>query len=241
MAVDQLRWFRLHGIDRNGDEYVVPIAQGAPVTKPEVGSGLDNTVPRELLLKFQPGSTLRIELKVAFDGHDDESAAVCFTPRILQLLDSPPVLLQDFTEVPSQTVRAGEVIEVPGMLITFKSGEGECAITERTEIGESFTGRIEGQVLSVGREANGVDPVNVELALSQGCSRISFWHVSSNYDDSTVSYYNDDGALLGVQRIGASYGTPVNVEFAATGIVRLDFHCPTPDWFSMDNFRVQYF
>jgi hypothetical protein len=35
-----------------------------------------------------------------------------------------------------------------------------------------------------------------------------------------------------------SYGKPVNVAFDAPGIARLEFHMPTPDWFSLDTFKV---
>ncbi|MHC8394979.1 hypothetical protein ACYZT8_15170 [Pseudomonas sp. LB3P93] len=238
VAVGQLRWFRVHGVDVNGTEYMIPIAQSAPVTSVEVVSGLDNTLPRDLLLKFKPGSQLRVVLKVAFDGKDDESTAVVFPALELTVLNLPAQLLEDFDGVPSQTVRQGGVINLSSMQITFKSGEGEVAVTPRTEIGESFPGQVEEQVLSIGREASGAAPVNVELKLRNSCSRISFWHVSSNYDNSTVSYYTAAGLLLGTQKLGTSYGGPVNVSFSAQGIGRLDFHCPTPDWFSMDNFRV---
>ncbi|WP_458725332.1 hypothetical protein [Pseudomonas mandelii] len=237
IGLGQLRWFRLHGVDVNGNEYVIPIAQGAPVTNVEIG-GLDNTVPRDLLLKFKPGSQLQMVLKVGFDGKDDESAAVVFATQELTVLNLPAQPLEDFDGAPTQTVRHGGVIDLSSMRITFKSGEGEVAVTPRTEIGESFPGQVENQVLSIGREAFGAAAVNVELKLKNSYSRISFWHVSSNYDNSTVSYYTAAGALLGTQKLGTSYGGPVNVSFDAPGIARLDFHCPTPDWFSLDNFRV---
>ncbi|MHC8344282.1 hypothetical protein ACYZT6_13215 [Pseudomonas sp. RT6P73] len=237
IAVGQLRWFRVHGVDMDGAEYVIPLAQGAPVTDVEL-RGLDNTLPRDLLLKFKPGSKLRVVLKVAFDGKDDESAAVVFATRELTVLNLPAQLLEDFDGVPTQTVRQGGAINLSSMQITFKSGEGEVAVTPRTEIGESFPGQVEEQVLSIGRESSGAAPVDVELKLKNSCSRISFWHVSSNYDNSTVSYYTATGSFLGTQYLGTSYGGPVNVSFSAPGIALLLFHCPTPDWLSMDNFRV---
>ena len=238
IAVGQMRWFRLHGVDVNDVEYVIPIAQGAPVTAPEKISGLDTTVPRDLLMKYKPGSTLRVVLKVAFNGQNNEADAVVFPTRVLKVLNLPAQPLEDFIGVPTQTVRQGGVIDLSSLQITFKSGDGEVAITPRTEIGESFPGQVEGQVLSIGRDAFGSDPVDVELKLKKSCSRISFWHVSSNYDNSTVSYYTATGSLLGTQQLGTSYGAPVSVSFDAPGIARLDFHCPTPDWFSVDNFRV---
>ncbi|MET0777697.1 MAG: hypothetical protein ABWZ65_19700 [Pseudomonas mandelii] len=237
MAIGQMRWFRVHGVDVNDTEYVIPIAQGAPVTDAESG-GLDNTLPRDLMLKFKPGSQLRLVLGVAFDGKNDENAAVVFSTRELTVLNLPALLLEDFDGVPTQTVRQGGVINLSSMQITFKSGEGEVAVTSRTEIGESFPGQVENQVLSIGRESSGAAPVNVELKLKNSCARISFWHVSSNYENSTVSYYTAAGSLLGTLKLGTSYGRPVNVSFDAPGIARLDFHCPTPDWFSLDNFRV---
>ena len=238
IGVGQMRWFRLHGVDVNDVEYVIPIALGALVTQPEKDNGLDNTVPRDLLLKYKPGNTLRVVLKVAFNGQNNEADAVVFPARELTVLNLAAQPLEDFTGVLAQIVRQGGVIDLSSMQITFKSGDGEVAITPRTEIGESFPGQIEGQVLSIGRDAFGADPLDVELKLKKSCSAVSFWHVSSNYDNSTVSYYNATGLFLGTQKLGMSYGSPVSVSFEAQGIARLDFHCPTPDWFSVDNFRV---
>ncbi|POA47015.1 hypothetical protein C1893_17795 [Pseudomonas sp. MPR-ANC1] len=238
MAVGQLRWFCLHGTDRNGNDYPIIIAQAAQVTEPEIASGLDNALPRSELAKLKPGSSLRMELKVAFDGLNDESAAVAFESPAFTVLNSPARLLEDFTGVPDQTARRGEIMETPTMQITFKSGDGECAIMPRSEIGQSFPGQIEGQVLSIGRDAFGQAAQVVEIKLKNACSRISFFHLSVNYEDSTVAYYASNGSLLGRQPLGSSFGTPVNVAFDAPGISRLELHSPTPDWFTLDTFKV---
>ncbi|CAI8796009.1 BIG2 domain-containing protein [Pseudomonas sp. IT-347P] len=238
MAVGQLRWFRLYGTDINGDDYTIVIAEAAPVTAPEKDSGLDNALPRSELMKLKPGTSLRMELKVAYDGLNDESTAVEFNAPTFTVLNSPATLMEDFTGVPNQTARQGAIMETPAMQITFKSGDGECAIMPRSEIGESFPGQIEGQVLSIGRDAFGQAAQVVEIKLKNACSRISFFHLSVNFEDSTVAYFASNGTLLGRRTLGTSYGKPVNVAFDAPGIARLEFHMPTPDWFSLDTFKV---
>lgn len=237
-AVGQLRWFRLHGTAHQGDDYTIIIAQAAPVTGPETASGLDNALPRSELAKLKPGTTLRMELKVAYDGLNDESAAVVFDSPTFTVLNSPATLLEDFTGVPYQTARQGAIMETPTMQITFKSGDGECAIMPRADIGKSFPGQIEGQVLSIGRDYFGQAAQVVEIKLKNACSRISFFHIGVNYEGGTVAYYASNGAFLGRQTIGSSYTAPVNVSFDAPGIARLEFHSPVPDWFSLDTFKV---
>jgi hypothetical protein len=238
MAEGQLRWFRLHGTDINGDSYTIVLAEAAPVTAPEKHSGLDNALPRSELRKLKPGTSVRMELKVAYDGLNDETTAVVFNSPTFTVLNSPATLMEDFTGVPNQTARQGAIMETPTMQITFKSGDGECAIMPRSDIGQSFPGRIDGQVLSIGRDAFGEAAQVVEIKLKNACSRISFFHLSVNYEDSTVAYYTSNGELLGRQALGSSYGTPVNVAFDAPGIARLEFHSPKPDWFSLDSFKV---
>jgi hypothetical protein len=238
MAEGQLRWFRLHGTDINGDSYTIVLAEAAPVTAPEKHSGLDNALPRSELRKLKPGTSVRMELKVAYDGLNDETTAVVFNSPTFTVLNSPATLMEDFTGVPNQTARQGAIMETPTMQITFKSGDGECAIIPRSDIGQSFPGRIDGQVLSIGRDAFGEAAQVVEIKLKNACSRISFFHLSVNYEDSTVAYYTSNGELLGRQALGSSYGTPVNVAFDAPGIARLEFHSPKPDWFSLDSFKV---
>lgn len=238
MAVGQLRWFRLYGTDLDDNAYTIFIAQAAPVTAPEIDSGLDNALPRSELLKLKPGTPLRMELKVAYDGLNDEAAAVVFNSPTFTVLNSPATLLEDFSGVPEQTARQGAIMETPTMQISFKSGDGECAIMPRADIGQSFPGQIDGQVLSIGRDAFGQTEQIVEIKLKNACSRISFFHLSVNYEDSSVAYYASNGSLLGRQTLGSSYGTPVNVVFDAPGIARLEFQSPMPDWFSVDTFKV---
>jgi hypothetical protein len=240
MAAGQLRWFRLIGIDRSGSPYEILIANGAPVTAPEVLVGLDNTLPRAELERFKPGSAVTLELKVTFDGSNDESAAVTYKTIDYKVFDSPATLLEDFTSASPQAVKQGGVMETSNLKFTFQSGDGECAIMQRSDIGESFPGQIEGQVLSIGRDAFNPKPVVVELELKKACSKISFYHVSVNFGDSFAEYFAADGALLGSQFLGASYSTPVGVSLAAAGIKFIKITCPTGDWFSLDNIRVEY-
>ncbi|WP_426620074.1 hypothetical protein ACP3TY_12005 [Pseudomonas rustica] len=240
MAAGQLRWFRLIGIDRSCSPYEILIANGAPVTAPEVLVGLDNTLPRAELERFKPGSAVTLELKVSFDGSKDESAAVTYKTIDYKVFDSPATLLEDFTSASPQAVKEGGVMETSNLKFTFQSGDGECAIMQRCDIGESFLGQIEGQVLSIGRDAFGPKPVVVELELKKACSKIGFYHVSVNFGDSFAEYFAADGALLGSQFLGDSYSTPVGVSLAAAGIKFIKITCPTGDWFSLDNIRVEY-
>lgn len=240
MAVGQLRWFRLIGTDHSDRPHEILIANGAPVTPVEVISGLENTLPRAELEKFKPGSAVTLELKVSFDGSKDESAAVTYKTIDYKVFDSPATLLEDFTSASPQAVKEGGVMETSNLKFTFQSGDGVCAIMQRCDIGESFLGQIEGQVLSIGRDAFGPKPVVVELELKKACSKIGFYHVSVNFGDSFAEYFAADGALLGSQFLGASYSTPVGVSLAAAGIKFIKITCPTGDWFSLDNIRVEY-
>lgn len=240
MSVGQLRWFRLLGTDHNGRTHEIPIANGAPVTTPEVNNGLDNTLPRAALEKFKPGSTVKLELKVSFDGSKDESAATVFKTVDYTVFDSALTLLEDFTGARPQAVKEGGVMTTANLTITFESGDGECAIMQRSDIGESFPGQIEGQVLSIGRDAFDSRKIVVKLELSKACTKISFYHLSVNFVDSFVEYSAADGTLLGSQPLGASYSTPVGVSLAAAGIKFIKITCPTGDWFSLDNIRVEY-
>lgn len=129
-------------------------------------------------------------------------------------------------------------METKALKITFQKGDGECAIMPREEIGESFPGRVDGPVLSISRDAFGVEPVIVELELKRTCSRVSFWQVSVNYEDCAVEYLSADRTSLGSQVLGASLDLPVNVVFAGAVIKFLIITCPKADWFSLDNIRV---
>ncbi|WP_454562967.1 hypothetical protein [Pseudomonas sp. AIG] len=240
MAVGQLRWFRVYGTGHDDLPYEIPIAREAPVTAPEVIAGLDNTLPRELLLKFKPGSMLSVELRVAFAGNKDDSEAVLFQRVEYEVLNLPATLLEDFALAPAQAVKKGGVMETASLQFTFVSGSGECAIMPRDEIGASFPGRIDGQVLSIGRDAFSTEPVVVELELKKACTRISFWQVSVNYENSVVEYFSADKTLLGSKKLGSSYGVPMSVLFAASAIKTIRINCPTADWFSVDRIKVDY-
>ncbi|MBS4089637.1 hypothetical protein [Pseudomonas rustica] len=238
IAIGQMRWLRVHGVDHDDHEYEIIVANGAPVTEFEKNNGLDNTLPRDLLKNFKSGAPLHIELKVAFDGAAVVPAAVAFKVRDYEVLNSPSTLLEDFAEEPYQSVKKGGVMETKALKITFQKGDGECAIMPREEIGESFPGRVDGPVLSISRDAFGVEPVIVELELKRTCSRVSFWQVSVNYEDCAVEYLSADRTSLGSQVLGASLDLPVNVVFAGAVIKFLIITCPKADWFSLDNIRV---
>ena len=238
IAIGQMRWLRVHGVNHDDDPYEIIVANGAPVTEFEKDNGLDNTLPRDLLKNFKSGTSLHIELKVAFDGAAVVPAAVAFKIRDYEVLNSPSTLLEDFAEEPYQSVKKGGVMETKALKITFQKGDGECAIMPREEIGESFPGRVDGPVLSISRDAFGVEPVIVELELKRTCSRVSFWQVSVNYEDCAVEYLSADRTSLGSQVLGASLDLPVNVVFAGAVIKFLIITCPKADWFSLDNIRV---
>lgn len=240
MAVGQLRWFRLIGKDHSDKPHEILIANAAPVTPVEVIGGLENTLPRPELEKFKPGSAVTLQLRVSFDGSKDESAAVTFKTIDYKVFDSPATLLEDFTSASPQAVKEGGVMETANLTFTFESGDGVCAIMQRSDIGESFAGQVEGQVLSIGRDSFDPKSVVVELELKKACAKISFYHLSVNFDNSFAQYFAADGALLGIQPLGTSYGSPVGVLFAAVGIKFIKITCPTGDWFSLDNFRVEY-
>jgi hypothetical protein len=240
MAVGQLRWFRLIGKDHSDKPHEILIANAAPVTPVEVIGGLENTLPRPELEKFKPGSAVTLQLRVSFDGSKDESAAVTFKTIDYKVFDSPATLLEDFTSASPQAVKEGGVMETANLKFTFESGDGVCAIMQRSDIGESFAGQVEGQVLSIGRDAFDPKPVVLELELKKTCAKISFYHLSVNFENSFAQFFAADGALLGTQPLGTSYGSPVGVLFAAIGIRFIKITCPTGDWFSLDNIRVEY-
>lgn len=240
MAVGQLRWFHMRGTGVDGKDYEITIANGAPVTEPEITAGLDNALMRELLLKFKPGTPAILKLSVAFDGINDERSAVVFKTREYKVLNLPTDVLEDFERAPAQVVTKGGVMETANLRISFVSGSGECAIMPRSDIGQSFAGRVEGQVLSIGRDSNPPEPVIVELELKKACSRVSFWQLSVNYDDSCVEYLSADRTLLASKPLGTSYSTPQSVLHEASGIKFIRFVCPEPDWFSVDMIKVKY-
>lgn len=240
MAVGQLRWFHLRGTGLDDKDYEITIANGAPVTEPETTAGLDNALMRDLLLKFKPETTVVLELKVAFDGHNDERSAVVFKTREYQVLNLPTNVLEDFTQAPAQVVTKGGIMETANLRISFVSGSGECAIMPRADIGQSFAGRVEGQVLSIGRDSNPPEPVIVELELKDACSCASLWHLSVNYEDSFVEYLSSDRTLLASKSLGTSYSTPQSVLHEASGIKFIRIVCPKADWFSLDTIKVKY-
>ncbi|MDI2142460.1 hypothetical protein KBJ94_10450 [Pseudomonas sp. ITA] len=240
IGVGQLRWFHMRGVGHDDKAYEITIAVGAPVTGPETTAGLDNALMRDLLLKFKPGTTATLKLTVSFDGSNDELNAVAFQSREYQILNLPATLLEDFTQTPAQTVKKGGVMESSHLKFTFLSGSGECAFMPRADIGQSFPGRVDGQVLSIGRDSSPPEPVVVELELKKACTRCSFWHISSNYNDAKVEYLSADRTLLGSETIGMSYSTPQSVLHAAAGIKILRITCPKADWFSLDRIKVDY-
>ncbi|WP_367253183.1 hypothetical protein [Pseudomonas sp. stari2] len=94
--------------------------------------------------------------------------------------------------------------------------------------------------MSIGRNSNPPEPVVVELELKKACSRVSFWQLSVNYEDSFVEYLSADRTLLASKFLGTSYSTPQSLLHEADGIKIIRIVCPKPDWFSLDTIKVKY-
>ncbi|MFQ6572827.1 hypothetical protein [Pseudomonas sp. UM16] len=95
IAVGQRYWIKVSGTLESGAAYSFYVAQGQLLDEGQIGNGLSMGIQRSELERLQSGSSLRLEVKVAFDGGTVEAAARIFPDLTL-------TLLKDAAIIPSQ-------------------------------------------------------------------------------------------------------------------------------------------
>lgn len=88
MTTGQRIWWRVFGTQSNGNSLTISLELGHEITAAEAGKPLDRILQRTQLERLQDGSSLILEVKVAFDGNNDEADAVVFRTRTLTVAHS---------------------------------------------------------------------------------------------------------------------------------------------------------
>lgn len=129
IVVGQRYWLRVHGIEKGGSPHIIEMALAQPVTAAEVTKGLEFFLPRSDLLLLRNYSELRVELKVALNGGDNESVASRFPLLIVLARVEHEVIFEDFKGYADQVAKYGEVMHIPTMAVTNQTTESLASIS----------------------------------------------------------------------------------------------------------------
>ncbi|VVE02962.1 hypothetical protein PCA20602_02232 [Pandoraea capi] len=91
MAAGQRIWVRVLGTLDTDRPTTITLENGHVVTEAEGGKPFNSVLKRADLEKLKDGSELRIEVKVTFDGSDNEDDAVPFRVRTLRIAHTLPL------------------------------------------------------------------------------------------------------------------------------------------------------
>jgi hypothetical protein len=80
IALKQRLWLSLEGKTTRGGDYVIQMLDGVEINTPQVGSGLNESLPRSELMKLGHSTRATVICKVAFDGSTKEDEAIVFPP-----------------------------------------------------------------------------------------------------------------------------------------------------------------
>ena len=151
--------------------------------------------------------------------------------------ESTPVLSENFDDKPTQLITQGQRIEFPSMAITFLSGIGKMGIVALSTTPGSYPvlpGKRAGHLLNICYQDQGAQ--RCRLDLRSAYSKVSFWHTWVNTSPITAFYYNAANQLLGQSQFSQSWQDAHLLEFAATGITRIEIQTSAPDWIGLDHF-----
>ncbi|VVE34261.1 hypothetical protein PAQ31011_03832 [Pandoraea aquatica] len=108
IAAGQRVWLRCYGTLANGQSDVIELALASSVMDDEVTAGLTRALARARLMALQNNSSLRVEMKVAFDGGNDEAQALLFPTLTVQVQQVP-----EFVISPSPMTLNGLAVNEP--------------------------------------------------------------------------------------------------------------------------------
>lgn len=118
-AAGQRVWLRAYGTLENGSNYPIPLLEGVELTESGVTNGLNEVLLRSELEKLKSETELRIELKVSFNGSNNESEAVEFSVLKLLVVLNKIWSEEDFQSEPAWRLARGEYrIVKSGLRIT---------------------------------------------------------------------------------------------------------------------------
>ncbi|MCU1737170.1 MULTISPECIES: hypothetical protein [unclassified Pseudomonas] len=153
-------------------------------------------------------------------------------------LDVVASITENFDLQPDRIISAGQSFDIPTMRVTLLSGPIYAGIFRVPE-SSSTPGKVEGQALLMHTHRDSTDQAGqrLRLDLKSTCSRVSFWYSYLNYPDTNVYYYDANSKLLGTKTLVYTKPSDVHqLEFAATGIRRIEVQTQRYDLFYMDNF-----
>ena len=174
ISAGQRYWLRAYGTDKEGGAHTVELAVAEAVTSAEVAAGLKVFLPRSDLLLLRNYSELKVELKVAINGGDQEDVASRFPLLSLSVRSEHNVIFEDFTKYGSQRIEYGGLMRLDDMDITVIHVQGDA------QVGNYFVGRR-----------------GVRFDLKFNCRRVNFDAKAGNWDMVTYVFYDPHGVELG--------------------------------------------
>ena len=124
ISVGQRYWLRAYGTDKEGGAHTVELAVAEAVTSEEVAAGLKVFLPRSDLLLLRNYSEMKVELKAALNGGDQESAASRFPMLSVPVRSEHKVITEKFDNHADQRINYGESFDIDTMIITVLDVQG---------------------------------------------------------------------------------------------------------------------
>ena len=194
ISVGQRYWLRAYGTDKEGGAHIVELAIAEAVTSAEVAAGLKVFLPRSDLLLLRNYSELKVELKVALNGGDQESAASRFPILSASVRSEHNLIFEKFDKHGDHSITYGGLIELPTMDITVEDVAGSA------------------RIVAAGPRMDGRRSIRLDLKFE--CRRVNFSSMTGQYYWATYIFYDAQGTELGRERaIGSS--SQIRIEFKA--------------------------
>ncbi|SEO75916.1 hypothetical protein SAMN03159293_03871, partial [Pseudomonas sp. NFACC39-1] len=245
IAAGQRVWLKCEGTAAsNGSNFTITLYAGSEVSSSQVTGGLSRPLLRSELERLRDGSALKIVLLVAFNGTNNQSEAITFPLRTYTIRKAPIVITENFDAQTTRLIAVGETIDTPSMTIRFVAGDGTAGIAPLTDASpgdnpayQPVPGKREGQLLHMHYKSTGTAGQRLRLDLKSVYSRVSFWYFWSDKTHQVHCYDRNDQLLDSKSPPSPTKGDSVLIEFAASGIARIDFQViGGMDWLAMDFF-----
>ena len=129
-------------------------------------------------------SELRIELKVALGGGDNEGVATRFPLLIVSARVDQQVFYENFNDVPAQKIEYGQVMDIPSMKLSVFTPSAYAEIRP--------SGGIQG---TDGMILDTVTAVSLDLKFQ--CKSVRFVFMFNLFTPTTYRFYNNKGLEIG--------------------------------------------
>lgn len=209
IAEGQYYWLRAYGTKKDGSAHTIDLALGETVTAAELVSGLKMTLARSELMLLQNYSELRVELKVALSGSDNEQLATRFPLLTVSVRVEQLVIRETFNELPEQTIEFGQTLDTPTMTVSLFTPSSTAVIAKATGWPDP-----NGMSMRVTPAAS--------LDLKFQCRSVRLVFLYNLFTPTSFRFYNAQGLQIDLERPA----------FQQTGVYSWEYKAPVGQLFS---------